>query len=379
MDFLEDIFGNEAAEWIGKLLLALLVLIITWIVRKVMLGILPRIVKRLTKRTQTDIDDRVVSVIESPLHLLINVLGLWVVFMVLGLPAEVDSFIDRLMASLIAVALFWALYRAVDLAMDIFFRVGKHTLRDDAMQRMFNERMANVLVQVTKAIVVVLGFAAVLERWGYNVGALVAGLGLGGLAVALAAQDALANLIGYFVIVADEPFIHGDYVIINGSVSGLIEKIGFRSTRIRGLDQSLIMVPNKTVANANVTNWSRLSKRWYNIRLGLEYRSSPEQILTVVQKIRDMLQDYELADPDSVLVQFIEFNDSSLDVMIRSYIAEAGYNQFQAIKQDINLRIMTILAEHNVGVAFPSQSLYVEQVPAEIFAPPEGMEQPTGD
>jgi MscS family membrane protein len=226
-----------------------------------------------------------------------------------------------------------------------------------------DEKLTQIAQQIVKAIVIILGIAAVIQAWGYNVSGLVAGLGIGGLAVALAAQNTLENVLGYFVILADQPLNVGEYVVF-GDISGAVESIGFRSTRIRVLDQSLVTVPNKTIMNANVTNWSRLIKRRLNMTLGIAYSSSPDQILSVVQAIRDMLQNHDLVQADSVVVQFVGFNESSLDVMIICFMNTPDWGDFQAAKQDINLRIINILDERGVEVAFPSRTLIIEQAVA---------------
>jgi len=247
-------------------------------------------------------------------------------------------------------------------------------MRTTGLPSLLDEKLGAVLKQLAHALIVILGLGAIIKVWGYDVAGIVAGLGIGGLAVALAAQDTLANLFGYFVILADEPFDLGEYVQLDG-VSGTVETVGLRSTRIRVLDQSIVSVPNKTITNANITNWSRLAKRRLNMTLGIEYGSSPQQVLSVVQAIREMLQTHELVQEDSVTVQFVEFNSSSLDLMIICFMNTPAWGDFQATKQDINLKIMAILDERGVSVAFPSRTVYVQRAepptgPTERFVPP---------
>jgi MscS family membrane protein len=232
------------------------------------------------------------------------------------------------------------------------------------------------VAQVAKAIIVVLTITTVMEEWGYNVGGLVAGLGIGGLAVALAAQDALGNLFGYFVILADEPFVVGEYIVVDG-VSGTVEELGLRSTRLRAQDQSLVTVPNKTVANSNITNWSRLSKRRLNMTLGIDLASAPEQVLSAVQSIREMLQQHTLVEPDSVVVQFVDFNNAhgALEIVIICFMKTPVWGDFQAARQDINLKIMDILQAHKVSLAVPTSTLSLTQAPSarppKQFPPPK--------
>jgi MscS family membrane protein len=218
-------------------------------------------------------------------------------------------------------------------------------------------------------VVVIFAFVTVMEEWGYSVGGLLAGLGLGGLAVALAAQDALANLFGYFVILADEPFAIGEFVKI-GELGGTVEGLSFRSTRIRASDQSLVIVPNSTIVNANLVNWSRLTKRRLEMTLSLSHETSPRQVLAVVQMIREMLQKHELVQSDSVVVQFVDFTNNALSVLIICFMKTPAWNDFQAAKQDINLKIMQILDHFDVQFALPTTTIVLDSGITATHEPP---------
>lgn len=359
-DRLEDIFGSSGADLAARILAALAIVIITWIVRQLISSLVPRVVRRLTTWTKSRWDDRIAQALIPPVRFLVLIAGLGMALLALDLPAQFNDPAQAVLNALVAYGIVWAIFRLIDPLVEIAWAISNHAMHVADTDNL-EARLTRILAQILKGVVVILGVAMVLESWGYDVAGLIAGLGITGLAVALAAQNTLENLLGYFVILADEPLKTGEYVVF-GDVSGVVEHIGFRSTRIRVLDQSLITVPNKTIMNANITNWSRLHYRWINMVLGIEYSSSPDQVLNVVQAIRDMLRDHDLTQADSVLVQFVNFNDSSLDLLIRAYVNTPDYGDFQAAKQDINLRIMNILAEHGVGVAFPSRTVYVEQV-----------------
>ncbi len=360
-DYLEDIFGQAGAEVATRVIVALLILLLTWLVRRLIGGIVPRLVRRLTTWTKTHWDERIATALLPPLRFLIAVWGTGIALLLLELPREIDTLLIAILNALVAYGIFWAIFRLIDPVIEILWLLSRRTIDDDLIADSLAQKLTRVIGQIAKAIIVILGFAVILEAWGYDIAGLIAGLGIGGLAVALAAQDTLANLFGYFVILADEPFRVGEFVVF-GDVSGTVEHVGFRSTRVRVLDQSIVSVPNNTVMNANITNWSRLNKRRMNLTLGIEYSSSPEQILSVVQAIRDMLQAHALVQMDSVTVQFVEFNASSLDLMIICYMETPAWGDFQAAKQDINLKIINILDERGVGVAFPSRTVYLDQV-----------------
>ncbi|MCZ2099753.1 MAG: mechanosensitive ion channel family protein [Anaerolineae bacterium] len=368
--FITDTIGEDAAETLGKLLLIALILAITWLVRKTLDSMLPKLLDKLVARTRNRLDDRLFRILLPPLRFAAGVIGIWLAILVLDLPSGVRDIIGRLMSSLLAIALFWALHRAVELAVDIGLRVGHRTWSRPSDPGRRTVKLENAAEQVLKALIIVLAVMVILEEWDYNVGGLVAGLGIGGLAVALAAQDALANLFGYLVILADEPFVVGEYVVI-GDVSGTVESVGFRSTRVRVLDQSLVAIPNKTVMNANISNWSRLGKRRLNMTLGIAYKNAPEKVLSVVQGVREMLIDHELVEADSVVVQFVEFGTAALNIMIICFMKTPNWNDFQAARQDINLRIMEILQDRGVELAVPTQTLMLERPGARQAAPGE--------
>jgi MscS family membrane protein len=254
------------------------------------------------------------------------------------------------MGSLLIFTLFWTGYRGVDVVVDIFWRVGKRTMRGVPVTSLLDEKLAQVTRQIAKALLVIFGMAAILQQWRFNVAGLIAGLGIGGLAVALAAQNTLANLFGYFMILADEPFRIGDWIAF-GEVSGGVEAIGFRSTRIRAIDQSLVTVPNNTLMNANITNWSRLAKRRFSLTLSLSLYSTPDQVLAVVKGIRDLLLAHPGVQEDSVLVQFVALTSKSIDIAVNCFVNEADFNKFQAITEDINLKIMDVVAASGTGIA----------------------------
>ncbi len=360
-DALIELLGEDGADVLARLLAAVLILALTWLVRR-LVGVLARYTThRLTRWTESDWDDQIAEALVPPIRLLILVGGVEIAALALALPDPFAYWLRAVLNTLVAYGIFWALYRLVAPVIAIAWALSRRTVRDAALSKALEQKLSRVLVQIARALIMVLGFAVVLESWGYDVAGLVAGLGIGGLAVALAAQDTLANLFGYFVILADEPFRVGEYIVF-GDVSGTVEHIGFRSTRLRAVDQSLIAVPNSTLMNATIINWSRLAKRRLKMTLGLEYASSPQQILAVVQAIREMLRAHEQVQADSVIVQFVEFNESSLDVLIVCYMTVTAWADFQAAKQDINLRIMRILDTHGVGVAFPTRTVFLEHV-----------------
>lgn len=365
-DWLIDLIGNEAlADVIARYTLSFLIILFTFFVLRSVASYVLRRALNFTKRTRFDIDEALLEAINPALRNILLLIGVWLALTVLDFNEDVANFITSAVVTLIAVALFWGIYRTVDVIADAFATLAERDERIDQNLLRFGR-------QLGKALVVVIAFVVVMDQLGYNLNGLLAGLGIGGLAVALAAQDALSNLVGYFMIVADSPFHVGDFIVTDAG-SGTVEHVGFRSTHIRQLDQSLIFIPNGALASSSITNWTRLSRRRLDMNLGLTYDTKADQMLGVVQAIREMMDAHPRVIPDTLFVQFFAFNDSSLDIRIICYINEPNWNNFHVIKEDIFIRIMRLLDERGLEIAFPTRTLLMQPVnPMEALLVPAG-------
>ena len=186
-----------------------------------------------------------------------------------------------------------------------------------------------------------------------------AGLGIGGLAFALAAQDTIANLFGSLVVVMDQPFKVGDTVKV-GANTGTVEDIGLRSTKIRLVDKSLVVIPNKAVASEAITNLARFTGRRVEQVLGLSYGTSPEQMTELVEEIRGLIKGEPDVDPASVHVYFRDYAASSLDVWLAYVAKSADFQKSMELKQRVNLKIMRAVAARGLSFAFPTQTLHLD-------------------
>ncbi len=222
------------------------------------------------------------------------------------------------------------------------------------------ERLLPFLNSVVKYLIIALGAIFVLQELNFDVAALIASLGVVGIGISLASKDTVSNLFGFAAIVTDDPFKVGDF-IKTPNVSGIVETVGVRSTRVRQLDQALVTVPNNLLTNAVVLNWSRLEKRRLNITLTFTYSTSSEKMRAVVREIREQLQNSDDIDPESVIVHFVDFSSSSLDVLVVCQVLVAGWREYTALKETLYLEIMETVERLGINFAFPSQSLYIEE------------------
>ena len=234
-----------------------------------------------------------------------------------------------------------------------------------ALTRKFGWHLDKLLINlgssVLRMLVLVFGFLTVAKEWDYDMSGVIAGLGLGGLALAMASKDSLSNIFGGFVILTDKPFTIGDWVNAAGYEGG-VEDVSFRSTRIRTIDQGIVYVPNTNMANVPITNFSRRTRRRASFSIGLDYATSKEQLSECIKKIRQMLDEHAKITHGAgdTLVVFSGYGESSLNIAIIYFTATADYNEYMLINDDIYFIIMDIVNEIGSSFAFPSRSLYIQ-------------------
>ncbi|WP_409306026.1 mechanosensitive ion channel family protein [Peribacillus sp. SCS-155] len=214
--------------------------------------------------------------------------------------------------------------------------------------------------KIAKFILFMLSASIIAEEWGFNVNGFITGLGLGGLAFALAAKDTIGNLFGGIVIVTEKPFTIGDW-IKTPSVEGTVEDISFRSTKVRTFAQALVTVPNSTLSNEPIINWSKMGKRQISFHLGLSYDTPKWKLEKVIYEIEDMLINHVDIHPDTILVKFDQYGDSSLNVYLYFFTNLTDFASYLRTKEEVNFNIMEILERENVRIAFPTRTLIVQQ------------------
>jgi MscS family membrane protein len=212
--------------------------------------------------------------------------------------------------------------------------------------------------RVVDGVILFAGLLFTLHHFGINPTAALAGLGVGGIAVALAAQKTLENVVGGVSIILDEVVHVGDTLKL-GDVVGTIEGVGLRSTRIRTLDRTLVSIPNGQIANMSLETLSARDKFWFHPLIGLRYETTSEQIRGVIHGIRDLLSQQSVVDSTSVRVQLLRLGAFSLDIDISAYIYARDWNVFLEIQERLLLRIVELVEEAGTGIAFPSQTMYV--------------------
>ena len=306
------------------------------------------------KRTPYAFDDLLATAASGPVGMLFLLLGLFGAFAVLPLPTlpNVRGFVFGTLRILIAADVLWFLFRVVDVVSAYLLRLAGRT------ESKLDDQLVPVIRKALKATIGIIGFVWVAQLLGYSVSSLIAGLGIGGLAVALALQDTLGNFFGSIFIFLDRPFTVGDWIKM-GDIEGIVEDIGFRSTRIRTWPAPLVSVPHKTGAAAAVDNWSRRPKRRVLPTVGVTYETRAPQMEQAVAGIRRIIESDEAVDQDFMLVSFTDFGESSLNILIYYFTVSTAWAEHLATKQRINLAIMRLLEGMGLSIAFPTRTVHL--------------------
>lgn len=307
--------------------------------------------RKIVGRVRPGMDLKFLPCIENPLRFFMVVLGLFFALTYLPLTPYQAVLVTKFFRGGIIVFIAWGLY---NVAGECLFETIREKVDIDV-----DRILIPVASKVLRFIIVALAISIIAQEWGYNVSSFIAGLGLGGLAFALAAKDALANIFGGIIIITDKPFSIGEW-IYTPSVEGTVEDITFRSTKVRTFANALVSVPNATLANEAITNWTRMGKRRVTFHLGVTYGTPRASLKKCVEEIRGYLENHPEVHKDTIFVRFDRFNDSSLDIFIYFFTVTTSWGEFLKVKEEVNFKIMEILEGEEVSVAFPSRSIYME-------------------
>lgn len=353
-------FGNTVEEFLWFLAWFVLGFIFQKIISKLIVKLLVNIFYRYTEDVSIDEFDKKLN---RPIKNTIFIIVFFLAFSHLNWPPSLNLtkppefglilIIQKAYSVIFAIAITFVFVRIADCLNLI---LTEKALKTDTKQ---DDQLIPFVVEIIKIFVWITSVLIILSNiFDLNIGTLVAGLGVGGLAIALAAQDTLSNLFGSFTIFFDKPFVVGDLVTV-GNITGVVEKVGFRSTRIRTLEKSYVTLPNKKMIDAELDNLSLRTFRRVNFNIGLTYNTTSEQLKTIVKEIQDYIDEHPNTNQEGE-VKFMEFGDSSLNIMVLYYINTMDWSIFLKIKEEINYKVMDIVEQNNCSFAFPSTSVYIE-------------------
>lgn len=340
--------GNTTTHYV----ISALFLVGAFLLRRVVTNIIFSWLKKLAAKTETTLDDKLFPALEAPVATFVMVTGIFAALKVLKLSETADRSIGYGSTVAFSLVLFWGLLRAFGAIIDHAAEIAREKQLGIAA---FMPWIKKTLI----TIFVVIGVLLTAQSLGADVKAFLAGLGIGGLAFALAAQDTIANLFGSIVVAIDQPFKIGEAVKI-GTNTGTVEDIGLRSTKIRLIDQSLVVLPNKMVASEPITNLSRFIRRRVEQTLGLTYDTTPEKMEAVIDDIRTLLKNQPEIDPKSVVVVFSGFAASSLDILVVYVTVSPDAMAWLLLRERMNLALMKTVAARGLSFAFPTQTVQLD-------------------
>ena len=313
------------------------------------------IIKRLesiSKRTTNKLDDTFVHAMVGPARFLPIVLGFFIASYYMSFGEDGKVAIDTINRTLITIFIFWVIHQIVEPISYIL----------SGLDKMLTKELIGWIIKSLKILIFILGLAAVLELWGIKIGPIIAGLGLFGVAVALGAQDLFKNLISGILVLVEKRFKIGDWILVEGTIEGIVEKIGFRSTVIRKFDKSLAIIPNFQFAENSVVNISETTNWRIRWSITLQYDTTVAQLKKVREEIENYINKSEdFSQSVGVAVRIEKFSDSSIDLLVRCFTASNSWSDSLLVKERLAIAIKEIVEGNKASFAFPSQSIYIEK------------------
>ena len=336
------------------IVIALFVFFIFLLLRSFVSRFIVKKIEVYVSKSTNNFDNSLTVSLEGPIKFFPVVFGFFLASTFLNLEGKSEIFVDNLNRSLVTILIFWFIHQLIYPA----------SLLIKSIEEILSKDLLNWILRALKVLIVILGFAATLEIWGIKIGPIIAGLGLFGVAVALGAQDLFKNLISGILVLVEKRFKVGDWISVEGIIEGTVENIGFRSTVIRKFDKSLATIPNFQFAEKAVINQSEISNRRIDWMIGLEYKTTSEQLEKVRNDIIDHIksnEEFVVSENTPCAVNLNQFSASSIDILVRCYTKTNDYYEWLKIKDKFVIKVKQIVENAGASFAFPSQSIYVEK------------------
>ena len=339
---------------VGELGLAFLLVLLTVFARSFLVRVTFAQLRKLAERTRMDYDDRFLEALEKPLSLFLLLFGLFLAFNVLPVDPGWAHLVSQLFRGGSILLVFWGLLRQVDVLVDVMSAMARLGERDSL------RGFVPLIKKSIRIFLGVVGAVMIFDNLGYDIGGILATLGIGGVAFAIAAKDTIANLYASVALALDRPFQVGDWIRVGDKVDGDVEAIGLRSTKVRTWPKTVISIPNAVLANEMIDNWSRMPKRRVKQIIGVTYDTSPTTMNALVNDFREILQMDEGVNKEFILVNWTDFGASSLDILVYYFTKTTKWLDYLAVRQRINTKLAEAVAARGSAVAFPTRTLHLD-------------------
>jgi len=348
----QKIVGISAWQFLA----AFLVILTGLVIKHVLVNIIEKKIDNFVAKTEAEWDNLLFDAISKPVNafIMIGAIHVAVFLLVFNLENFPIAFIGKSYTVLLGIILIWGVYRLVDVAAHYLDELVAD--KDEGLKGQF----VPLIKKALRILVIIVGGLTVLATIGVNITGLAALLSVGALAFSMGAKDSVANLVGTVNILSDRPYKVGDWITVGSGIDGDVEEIGFRSTKIRMFDKTLMTVPNGTLATETIKNWSRMPKRRIKMTIGLTYDASPKQMREALKRIETILKEDKGVDQDYMLVQFTDFGPSSLDVFLYYFSKSTVWKEYLETRERVNLKIMECLEEMGLEFAFPTQTMHLK-------------------
>lgn len=365
MDFSEFLketyFGNTVKDYLILVGLVLLGFIFLRYLSKLLSNFLYRFIEKYSEGISKE---KFFEILHRPLAWFVMLVILYTATSHIEFPEEwelapaekfgLKMILERLYQLFIIFSVAWILLRIVDFIGLVLLKKAEKT---ESKQ---DDQMINFAVEAIKIIILIFTVFVILGSvFNANIGSLVAGLGIGGLALALAAKESLENLLSSFIIFLDKPFVVGDFIMV-GNISGTVEKVGFRSTRIRTLEKSFVTLPNRRMVDAELDNISLRTFTRARFIIGILYNTPGEKVKNIVSDIQKIIDENPYTNQDGT-VRFFEFGESSLNILVQYFVDTVDWKFYMKVREEINYEIAGIVKKHGSDFAFPTRTVILEK------------------
>jgi MscS family membrane protein len=341
---------------VWQYLAAFLAILAGLVLKRIILSYIQKKVESYVGKTEAEWDDELFNAIIKPVNAFVmigavHIAAFLLVFNLANFPTEL---IGKSYSIFLGLSVIWLVYRLVDVAAHYVDELLSKA--DEGLRGQFTPLIRRAL----RILVVIVGSLTILATIGINITSLIALGGVLSLAFAMGSQDSVANLIGTLNILTDRPYKVGDWITVGSTIDGDVEEIGFRSTKIRMFDKTLMSVPNGKLASETIKNWSRMPKRRIKMTLGLSYDTSAKQMKAALKEIEKILEEDKGVDQEYKLVQFTDFGASSMDVFLYYFSTSTVWKEYLDTRERVNLKIMDKVEELGLEFAFPTQTLHLK-------------------
>lgn len=321
-------------------------------------GTISYIIIRMFKIKEKKVKSIKESAFYTPLKIFFIILGFYLAIVFLKMPFHITD--EIMLVAYKAFIIISTIAFAKGLAESFTPKSSLYKKIKEKTSKDVEDSMFDFALKIIRFVIYIIAGFIVITVLGVNLNGLVAGLGIGGVIFTLAAQDTAKNLFAGVVVFLDKPFIVGDWIQVD-TFEGTVEDITFRSTRVRTFENSLVNIPNAIISNASIINWSKMEKRRYRTNLCIELDTPLEKLEKFQARVKDMLQARDAIYDDSIIVKFDNITDNGLNVLICSYTDSIDYNSYIAEREDINYKIMKILREENIELAYDTKTIQVKK------------------